>query len=60
MSMKISEISSETAGKDTVQSIQSAKKSLTEFFDYINDKRPTIGEICRKYKFETITLKTKN
>ena len=59
MSMKISEISSETAKKETVKTIQMAGKKITELFSYVNDKHPSIGEICRKYKFENINLKNK-
>ena len=59
MSMQISEISSETAKKETVNTIQMAKKRITELFNYVNDEHPSIGEICRKYRFEEINLKSK-
>lgn len=59
MSIQIPEISSETSKNDTVKSVQLAEKKLTEFFDYVNDNHPSIGEICRKYKFDEIDLKTK-
>ena len=59
MSIKISEISSETAKKETVESIQNAEKKLTTFFDFVNDEYPSIGEICRKFKFDEIELKNK-
>lgn len=59
MSIQIPELSSETAKRETVETIQKAKKSITEFFNYINEERPSIGEICRKYQFEDINLKSK-
>lgn len=59
MSIQIPELSSETAKNETVESIQKAEKNISEFFNYVNDKRPSIGEICRKYKFDEINLKKK-
>ena len=59
MSIQIQEISSETAKKETVESIQHAPKRISNFFNSVNDESPSIGEICRKFKFEEIELKTK-
>lgn len=60
MSIQIPELSSETAKNETVEAIQKAKKRITEFFDYVNDKRPSIADICREYNFDEINLKKKN
>lgn len=59
MSIQIQELSSETAKSETVESIQLADKKISEFFNYVNNENPSIGAICRKYKFEEINLKTK-
>ncbi len=57
--MQIAELSSETTGNDTVAKVQKANKGITEFFKYVNEENPTIGEITRKYDFEKIQLKRK-
>lgn len=59
MSIQIQELSSETAKNETVESIQKSPKTISEFFDYVNDERPSIAMICRKYKFDEIVLKKK-
>lgn len=59
MSIQIAEISSETAKNETVEKIQKANKGITSLFTFVNEERPTIGAICRKYGFEDIQLRGK-
>ena len=59
MSVQIAEISSETSKNENVATIQKANKGITDLFTFINEERPTIGAICRKYDFENIELRGK-
>lgn len=36
---------------------QKPKRSITKFFNYVNEGKPSIGAITRKYKFEEIQLR---
>ncbi len=52
--------SSKNVTNENVRDIQKSNKEITELFKYVNEEKPTIGGISRKYGFEKILLRKKS